>query len=65
MVISFLRCLHEEKLKVHVHIGEIKQTSQIVAENIGSELPSSATRYAEKQSEEVFNRTSRKYFVPG
>ena len=45
MVISFLRCLHEEKLKVHVHIEEIKQTSQIAAENIGSELPSSATRF--------------------
>ena len=25
LVISFLRCLHEEKLKVHVHIGEIKK----------------------------------------
>ncbi|KAB0365280.1 hypothetical protein FD754_009436 [Muntiacus muntjak] len=45
LVISFLRCLHEEKLKVHVHIGEIKQTSQIAAENTGSELPSSATRF--------------------
>ena len=45
MVISFLRCLHEEKLKVHVHIGDIKQMSQIAAENIGSELPSSATQF--------------------
>ncbi|KAB0371574.1 hypothetical protein FD755_016512 [Muntiacus reevesi] len=45
LVISFLRCLHEEKLKVYVHIGEIKQTSQIAAENTGSELPSSATRF--------------------
>ncbi|XP_016061856.1 PREDICTED: TBC1 domain family member 1 isoform X1 [Miniopterus natalensis] len=45
LVISFLRCLYEEKQKVHVHIGEIKQTTQIAAENIGSELPSSATRF--------------------
>uniref|UniRef100_A0A8C3WV05 TBC1 domain family member 1 n=1 Tax=Catagonus wagneri TaxID=51154 RepID=A0A8C3WV05_9CETA len=45
LIISFLRCLYEEKQKVHVHIGEIKQTSQIAAENIGSELPPSATRF--------------------
>ncbi|XP_037385495.1 TBC1 domain family member 1 isoform X2 [Talpa occidentalis] len=45
LIISFLRCLYEEKQKVHVHIGEIKQTPQIAAENIGSELPSSATRF--------------------
>ncbi|XP_036187162.1 TBC1 domain family member 1 isoform X4 [Myotis myotis] len=45
LVISFLRCLYEEKQKVHIHIGEVKQTTQIAAENIGSELPSSATRF--------------------
>ncbi|XP_039704723.1 TBC1 domain family member 1 isoform X5 [Pteropus medius] len=45
LIISFLRCLYEEKQKVHIHIGEIKQTSQIAAENIGNELPSSATRF--------------------
>lgn len=45
LIISFLRCLYEEKQKVHIHIGEIKQTSQMAAENIGSELPSSATRF--------------------
>nr|KAF6432556.1 TBC1 domain family member 1 [Rousettus aegyptiacus] len=45
LIISFLRCLYEEKQKVHIHIGEMKQTSQIAAENIGSELPSSATRF--------------------
>ncbi|XP_014386270.1 PREDICTED: TBC1 domain family member 1 isoform X3 [Myotis brandtii] len=45
LVISFLRCLYEEKQKVHTHIGEVKQTTQIAAENIGSELPSSATRF--------------------
>lgn len=45
LIISFLRCLYEEKQKVHIHIGEIKQTSQIAAESIGSELPSSATRF--------------------
>ncbi|KAM9699576.1 TBC1 domain family member 1 isoform 6-T6 [Dama dama] len=45
LIISFLRCLYEEKQKVHIHIGEIRQTSQIAAENIGSELPSSATRF--------------------
>ncbi|OWK04479.1 hypothetical protein Celaphus_00016375 [Cervus elaphus hippelaphus] len=39
------KCLHEEKPKVHAHIGEIKQTSQIAAEYTGSELPSSATRF--------------------
>ncbi|XP_040341895.1 TBC1 domain family member 1 isoform X3 [Herpailurus yagouaroundi] len=44
LIISFLRCLYEEKQKVHTHVGEIKQTSQIAAENIGSELPPSATR---------------------
>ncbi|ELK33591.1 TBC1 domain family member 1 [Myotis davidii] len=44
LVISFLRCLYEEKQKVHIHTGEVKQTTQIAAENIGSELPSSATR---------------------
>ncbi|KAM9678962.1 TBC1 domain family member 1 isoform 4-T4 [Trichechus inunguis] len=45
LIISFLRCLYEEKQKDHVHTGEIKQTSQVVAENIGSELPPSATRF--------------------
>nr|XP_020761127.1 TBC1 domain family member 1 isoform X3 [Odocoileus virginianus texanus] len=45
LIISFLRCLYEEKQKVHIHTGEIRQTSQIAAENIGSELPSSATRF--------------------
>nr|XP_033712810.1 TBC1 domain family member 1 isoform X6 [Tursiops truncatus] len=45
LIVSFLRCLYEEKQKVHVHIGEIKQASQIAAENTGSELPSSATRF--------------------
>ncbi|XP_004764040.1 TBC1 domain family member 1 isoform X3 [Mustela putorius furo] len=45
LIISFLRCLYEEKQKGHVHIGEVKQTSQITAENIGSELPPSATRF--------------------
>ncbi|XP_032189962.1 TBC1 domain family member 1 isoform X2 [Mustela erminea] len=45
LIISFLRCLYEEKQKGHVHIGEAKQTSQITAENIGSELPPSATRF--------------------
>ncbi|XP_036996259.2 TBC1 domain family member 1 isoform X2 [Artibeus jamaicensis] len=45
LIISFLRCLYEEKQKVHTHIGEMKQTTQIAAENIGSELPSSATRF--------------------
>ncbi|XP_053433439.1 TBC1 domain family member 1 isoform X2 [Nycticebus coucang] len=45
LIISFLRCLYEDKQKEHVHIGETKQTSQIPAENIGSELPPSATRF--------------------
>ncbi|KAB0341429.1 hypothetical protein FD754_018355, partial [Muntiacus muntjak] len=45
LIISFLRCLYEEKQKVHIHVGEVRQTSQIAAENIGSELPSSATRF--------------------
>ncbi|XP_036119882.1 TBC1 domain family member 1 isoform X2 [Molossus molossus] len=45
LVISFLRCLYEEKQKVHIHIGEIKQTTQIAAETLGSELPSTATRF--------------------
>ncbi|XP_023080406.1 TBC1 domain family member 1 isoform X6 [Piliocolobus tephrosceles] len=45
LIISFLRCLYEEKQKEHIHIGETKQTSQIAAENIGSELPPSATRF--------------------
>ncbi|XP_044080648.1 TBC1 domain family member 1 isoform X3 [Neovison vison] len=45
LIISFLRCLYEEKQKGHIHIGEVKQTSQITAENIGSELPPSATRF--------------------
>ncbi|KAM9087394.1 TBC1 domain family member 1 isoform 8-T8 [Megaptera novaeangliae] len=45
LIVSFLRCLYEEKQKVHVHVGEMKQTSQIAAENIASELPSSATRF--------------------
>ncbi|XP_042534385.1 TBC1 domain family member 1 isoform X2 [Dipodomys spectabilis] len=42
LIISFLRCLYEEKQKEHIHIGEMKQ---IAAENIGSELPPSATRF--------------------
>ncbi|XP_064222362.1 TBC1 domain family member 1 isoform X2 [Aotus nancymaae] len=45
LIISFLRCLYEEKQKEHIHIGEMKQVSQIAAENIGSELPPSATRF--------------------
>uniref|UniRef100_A0A452SIU6 TBC1 domain family member 1 n=1 Tax=Ursus americanus TaxID=9643 RepID=A0A452SIU6_URSAM len=45
LIISFLRCLYEEKQKGHIHIGDLKQTSQMAAENIGSELPSSATRF--------------------
>ncbi|XP_023363760.1 TBC1 domain family member 1 isoform X1 [Otolemur garnettii] len=45
LIISFLRCLYEDKQKEHVHIGDTKQTSQIPAENIGSELPPSATRF--------------------
>ncbi|XP_054438012.1 TBC1 domain family member 1 isoform X1 [Pteronotus mesoamericanus] len=45
LIISFLRCLYEEKQKVHIHIGEAKQATQIAAENIGSELPASATRF--------------------
>ncbi|XP_035149792.1 TBC1 domain family member 1 isoform X7 [Callithrix jacchus] len=45
LIISFLRCLYEEKQKEHIHIGEMKQISQIAAENIGSELPPSATRF--------------------
>ncbi|XP_021573166.1 TBC1 domain family member 1 isoform X3 [Carlito syrichta] len=44
LIISFLRCLYEEKQKEHVHIGELRQTPQSAAENIGSELPPSATR---------------------
>ncbi|XP_006876272.1 PREDICTED: TBC1 domain family member 1-like isoform X2 [Chrysochloris asiatica] len=45
LIISFLRCLYEEKQKDHIHIGEMKQTSQVSAETIGSELPPSATRF--------------------
>ncbi|XP_051029988.1 TBC1 domain family member 1 isoform X2 [Phodopus roborovskii] len=45
LIISFLRCLYEEKQKEHSHIGEPKQTAQVAAENIGSELPPSATRF--------------------
>lgn len=45
LIISFLRCLYEEKQKVHSHTGETKQTSQIAAENIGSEIAPSATRF--------------------
>lgn len=45
LIISFLRCLYEEKQKEHNHIGEPKQTPQVAAENIGSELPPSATRF--------------------
>ncbi|XP_048067704.1 TBC1 domain family member 1 isoform X10 [Ursus arctos] len=45
LIISFLRCLYEEKQKGHIHIGDLKQTSQMAAENIGSELPSSAARF--------------------
>ncbi|XP_052590940.1 TBC1 domain family member 1 isoform X2 [Peromyscus californicus insignis] len=45
LIISFLRCLYEEKQKEHKHVGEPKQTPQVAAENIGSELPPSATRF--------------------
>uniref|UniRef100_A0A8C6R0K0 TBC1 domain family, member 1 n=1 Tax=Nannospalax galili TaxID=1026970 RepID=A0A8C6R0K0_NANGA len=45
LIISFLRCLYEEKQKEHTHIGEVKQASQMAAENIGNELPPSATRF--------------------
>ncbi|XP_021503389.1 TBC1 domain family member 1 isoform X1 [Meriones unguiculatus] len=45
LIISFLRCLYEEKQKEHSHTGEPKQTPQVAAENIGSELPPSASRF--------------------
>ncbi|XP_034364778.1 TBC1 domain family member 1 isoform X1 [Arvicanthis niloticus] len=45
LIISFLRCLYEEKQKEHNHTGEPKQTLQVAAENIGSELPPSASRF--------------------
>lgn len=45
LIISFLRCLYDEKQKVHVHIGELKQASRMAMENTGHELPSSATRF--------------------
>ncbi|XP_076992703.1 TBC1 domain family member 1 isoform X2 [Tamandua tetradactyla] len=45
LIISFLRCLYEEKQKDHVHIGEMKQASQMATESIGSELPPSAPRF--------------------
>ncbi|EHB03563.1 TBC1 domain family member 1 [Heterocephalus glaber] len=45
LIISFLRCLYEEKQKEHIHIGEIKQTPQITAENTDSELPTNAPRF--------------------
>ncbi|XP_051021221.1 TBC1 domain family member 1 isoform X2 [Acomys russatus] len=45
LIISFLRCLYEEKQKEHTHPGEPKQTPQVAAENIGSELPPSASRF--------------------
>lgn len=45
LIISFLRCLYEEKQKEHKHVGEPKQTPQVAAENLGSELPPSATRF--------------------
>ncbi|XP_039082972.1 TBC1 domain family member 1 isoform X2 [Hyaena hyaena] len=28
LIISFLRCLYEEKQKVHIHVGEMKQSGQ-------------------------------------
>ncbi|XP_044537300.1 TBC1 domain family member 1 isoform X2 [Gracilinanus agilis] len=45
LIISFLRCLYEEKQKDHVHIGDSKQASQISAESIRNELPTSAPRF--------------------
>ncbi|XP_054996292.1 TBC1 domain family member 1 isoform X2 [Sorex araneus] len=45
LIISFLRCLYEEKQKVHVHLGEGKQASRMVMENAGNELPLSAPRF--------------------
>ncbi|NP_001276443.1 TBC1 domain family member 1 isoform 2 [Mus musculus] len=45
LIISFLRCLYEEKQKEHSHTGEPKQTLQVAAENIGSDLPPSASRF--------------------
>lgn len=33
LIISFLRCLYEEKQKVHIHIGEIKQVWQFLSYN--------------------------------
>nr|XP_044986192.1 TBC1 domain family member 1 isoform X3 [Jaculus jaculus] len=45
LIISFLRCLYEEKQKDHMHIGDVKQIPQMAAENIGSELAPSATRF--------------------
>ncbi|XP_021066076.1 TBC1 domain family member 1 isoform X1 [Mus pahari] len=45
LILSFLRCLYEEKQKEHSHAGEPKQTLQVAAESIGSELPPSASRF--------------------
>ncbi|NWW54636.1 TBCD1 protein, partial [Pedionomus torquatus] len=45
LVISVLRNMYEEKQKDHVHIGEAKQPSQPLAENVVNEVPSSAPRF--------------------
>ncbi|XP_058049901.1 TBC1 domain family member 1 isoform X2 [Ahaetulla prasina] len=45
LIISILRNMYEEKQKDHVHLGEVKQTTQASGEAVGNEMPNSTTRF--------------------
>ncbi|XP_066487800.1 TBC1 domain family member 1 isoform X2 [Tiliqua scincoides] len=45
LIISVLRNMYEEKQKDHIHLGEVKQTSQPSVESMGNEMPSSTPRF--------------------
>ncbi|XP_061439191.1 TBC1 domain family member 1 isoform X6 [Rhineura floridana] len=45
LIISVLRSMYEEKQKDHIHLSEVKQTSQSSVEAMGNEMPSSIPRF--------------------
>ncbi|KAM6440669.1 TBC1 domain family member 1 isoform 4-T5 [Liasis olivaceus] len=45
LIMSILRNVYEEKQKDHIHLGEVKQTTQSSVEAMGNETSNSTTRF--------------------
>ncbi|XP_063166754.1 TBC1 domain family member 1 isoform X1 [Candoia aspera] len=45
LIMSILRNMYEDKQKDHIHLGEVKQTTQSSVEAMGNEMPNSTTRF--------------------